>query len=238
MTKHDSDLQYRDHVVPEVFFVPPKTNVKNEETPLKQGIYSRGLKRLIDTVCVLLGAPLIVPLVGIFSLAVFIQDRKNPFFKQLRVGRGGHIYTMWKLRSMVPQADTLLQTYLEGNAEACAEWASTQKLKKDPRVTPLGRFMRAASLDELPQLWNVLNGSMSLVGPRPILPEQGHLYPGTAYYTLRPGITGLWQVSSRNEASFADRALFDDQYALKISFFTDLRLLLKTVQVVWRATGY
>ena len=114
----------------------------------------------------------------------------------------------------------------------------TQKLKNDPRVTKIGQLMRKASLDELPQLWNVLAGEMSLVGPRPMMPEQKNLYPGKAYYSMRPGLTGLWQVSQRNASSFASRADFDTSYAGQLSLRTDLGIIFATVGVVLRGTGY
>jgi exopolysaccharide production protein ExoY len=114
----------------------------------------------------------------------------------------------------------------------------TQKLKEDPRITPVGRVLRKISLDELPQLFNVLTGDMSLVGPRPIMVNQKALYPGQRYYDLRPGLTGLWQVSDRNECSFAGRSRFDDIYHRTMSFGIDLRIIGQTVSVVFRGTGY
>lgn len=139
---------------------------------------------------------------------------------------------------MIVNADAQLETYLASDPTARAEWDSTQKLKVDPRITRFGRILRKSSLDELPQLWNVLKGDMSLVGPRPMMPCQRDLYPGSAYYRLRPGITGPWQVSRRNESTFADRARFDTDYDRTLSLGTDIGLLISTVRVVVRATGY
>jgi lipopolysaccharide/colanic/teichoic acid biosynthesis glycosyltransferase len=138
---------------------------------------------------------------------------------------------------MILDADQKLETYLASDPAARAEWDEKQKLVHDPRITRVGRLIRKSSLDELPQLLNVLMGDMSLVGPRPMMPDQRALYPGRAYYDLRPGITGPWQVSERNETSFADRARFDDKYHHDLSLATDLRLLGCTVKVVLRATG-
>lgn len=194
-------------------------------------------KRLFDTLIVLLSVPVVLPIVLFLALLVAL-DGGRPFYSQKRIGKGGRLYTMWKLRSMVMDADEKLEAYLAGNPVARAEWDETQKLKNDPRITRLGRFLRRSSLDELPQLWNVLNGDMSLVGPRPMMVSQRDLYPGQAYYAMRPGITGMWQVSERNESSFADRARFDAQYERVLSFGTDIRLLAATVRVVLRATGY
>ena len=138
---------------------------------------------------------------------------------------------------MVPNADAILDRYLNDNPEAKREWDLHQKLKHDPRVTTFGRFLRKSSLDELPQVLNVLVGDMSLVGPRPMLPEQQSMYPGSAYYLLRPGITGFWQISDRNNCSFSKRAFYDAMYARSVSLSTDLRVLAKTLVVVFRGTG-
>jgi lipopolysaccharide/colanic/teichoic acid biosynthesis glycosyltransferase len=145
---------------------------------------------------------------------------------------------MWKLRSMVPDADAKLAAYLDSDASARREWDAYQKLTNDPRITPLGVMLRKSSLDELPQLWNVLKGDMSLVGPRPMMPEQRSMYVGDAYYKLRPGVTGLWQVSDRNATTFARRAEYDTDYERKLSLATDLMVLAATVGVVLRGTGH
>jgi lipopolysaccharide/colanic/teichoic acid biosynthesis glycosyltransferase len=203
----------------------------------RSGLYRKGMKRCLDLLLVLLGAPVVGLIV--LSLALLVaRDGGSPFYSQKRVGRGGRIYTMWKLRSMVTNADRKLEAYLASNPAARAEWDETQKLKNDPRITRFGRLLRKSSLDELPQLWNVFKGDMSLVGPRPMMPDQQSLYPGSAYYNLRPGLTGIWQVSERNNSTFADRARFDTQYDRELSLGTDLRLLIATAHVVMNATGY
>lgn len=202
-----------------------------------QRLYRQGIKRTLDVVLCLMMAPFVGLIVLVLALLVAL-DGGNPFYSQLRVGRNGRLYRMWKLRSMVTDADARLEACLAACPDARAEWHSTQKLKNDPRITRLGQMLRRASLDELPQLWNVLRGEMSLVGPRPMMPEQRALYPGQAYYALRPGITGIWQVSQRNASSFADRAVYDARYHGQVSLGTDLRLLLATVRVVLRGTGY
>jgi lipopolysaccharide/colanic/teichoic acid biosynthesis glycosyltransferase len=194
------------------------------------------LKRALDIVLVLVAAPVVVPFVALLALLVSREGGK-PFYTQDRVGKGGRIYRMWKLRSMVVDADSKLAAYLAENPAARAEWDHSQKLRRDPRITRLGAFLRRTSLDELPQLWNVLRGDMSLVGPRPMMPSQKTLYPGEAYYMLRPGITGLWQVSARNESGFAARASYDSEYDRTLSFATDFRLLVATLRVVRRGTG-
>ena len=201
------------------------------------GIYRGNVKRVLDIVLVLLAAPIVVPVVMIIALMV-MRDGLSPIYWSERVGRYGRMFRMMKLRTMVHDAHGCLDAYLATDPQAAAEWAETQKLKVDPRITAFGRLLRKTSLDELPQLWNVLIGEMSLVGPRPMMPEQRKIYPGSAYYALRPGVTGPWQVSDRNDSSFAKRADFDLDYARNLSFMNDLRLLGRTVVVVLRGTGY
>ncbi|MGP6089043.1 sugar transferase [Antarctobacter jejuensis] len=199
-------------------------------------LYRDVFKRSLDVLLVLLTALPVLLLVSVFAL-IIARDGHSPFYFQKRIGRNGRSFYIWKLRSMVPDADKKLQAYLDRNPAARAEWDRRQKLRHDPRITAVGRVIRKTSIDELPQLWNVLRGDMALVGPRPMMPCQQDLYPGTAYYALRPGITGYWQVSVRNESSFAQRAGFDTAYLKQLSFLNDLRVLLKTVRVVLRGTG-
>ncbi len=201
------------------------------------GIYRNLFKRFFDLTAVLISSIVVVPVIGILSLLVAL-DGSSPFYWNDRVGRRGKTFRMLKLRTMVPNADAMLEDYLSQNAEARLEWNSTQKLKSDPRITRVGRFLRKTSLDELPQLWNVFTGDMSLVGPRPMMPSQRALYSGMAYYALRPGITGPWQVSDRNESEFSKRAEHDTHYNETLSLPTDLMLLFKTVRVVIKGTGY
>lgn len=205
---------------------------------LKRPIYVHyGVKRAFDVAAVLLSAVFVFPLIALIA-AIVALDGHNPFYTQKRVGRNGRTFRIFKIRTMVHDADVLLDTYLNENPDAKLEWETTQKLKDDIRITRIGRILRKASVDELPQLLNVLNGSMSLVGPRPMMLCQESLYPGTAYYRLRPGITGFWQISERNNCSFQDRAHYDAAYEQQISLSTDLRVLWRTVAVVLRGTGY
>ena len=201
------------------------------------GLYRSGGKRALDIILILAALPVIVPLIGLLAACIAL-DGGAPFYRAGHVGLFGRQFRMLKLRTMVPHADKLLREHLANNAEANQEWQSTQKLRNDPRVTRLGRFLRKTSLDELPQLWNVLAGEMSLVGPRPMLPEQRGLYSGLAYYSLRPGLTGPWQVSDRNQSGFCKRAEYDTEYYAKLSVATDIGLLIKTIGVVFRGTGY
>nr|WP_076445095.1 sugar transferase [Roseivivax lentus] len=198
--------------------------------------YRLYVKRALDVALVLIAA--LPALLMILPIALVIAaEGAAPFYGQKRVGRNGRVFRMWKLRSMVPNADEMLHAHLEQNPQAAAEWRMHQKLRDDPRITPLGRIIRKTSLDELPQLWNVLKGDMSLVGPRPMMLEQRAIYPGAAYYAMRPGITGFWQTSERNESSFVERAAYDADYLRKLSFATDIKVLLRTVRVVMVGTG-
>lgn len=201
------------------------------------GLYANYLKRALDILVILLAVPILVPVVLLLALLVR-SDGGPAFYVQDRVGRNGRIFRLWKLRTMVVDADRRLADHLAQNPAARAEWHETQKLKNDPRITRIGRILRKTSLDELPQLWNVLRGEMSLVGPRPMMPDQQELYPGREYYRLRPGLTGFWQISDRNHGAFVGRAHFDADYAARLSFATDLVVLMRTVRIVLRGTGY
>lgn len=199
--------------------------------------YRDHVKRVLDIALILAGGIVVLPVVVVMAALVAL-DGHNPFYTQTRVGKGSRRFKIFKIRTMVPNADKMLEEHLAKNPELKAEWDATQKLKNDVRITTVGRILRKTSLDELPQLWNVLNGSMSLVGPRPMMLDQQALYPGQSYYRLRPGITGFWQISDRNDCEFRDRAVYDDQYDKKISLWTDLSVLARTVRVVVRGTGY
>lgn len=194
------------------------------------------VKRGLDIAATLVLAPFALFIVGVLALFVSM-DGGSAFFGQQRIGKDGRIFKLWKLRTMVPNAEQRLEAYLRENPAARLEWDRTQKLSGDPRITRLGVYLRKYSLDELPQLFNVLRGDMSLVGPRPIMPEQRQYYSETAYFDMRPGLTGLWQVNGRNDCSFAERARHDTRYALSMSFATDIRILLMTPAVVIRGTG-
>ncbi|MDJ0860544.1 MAG: sugar transferase [Dinoroseobacter sp.] len=214
----------------------PVSAFPSASTP-KPSFYSRTGKRAFDVAAVLLSAPFVVPIVLVLAILVAL-DGHNPFYWQRRVGRKGRSFQLLKLRTMVVNADAKLEQYLSKNPDARAEWDAHQKLKNDPRITLFGRILRKSSLDELTQLWNVLKGDMSLVGPRPMMESQREMYPGTSYYRLRPGITGPWQISDRNACSFRRRASFDEAYAREVSLRSDLYYLGQTVFAVARCTGY
>lgn len=210
---------------------------KELEKTAGSSAYRERYKRVFEFSLVLLAFPACAVLIAIMALLA-MTDGSNPFFVQHRVGRNGRVYRMVKIRTMVVNAERKLSEYLEANPAALLEWTTTQKLKNDPRVTAVGRLLRKTSLDELPQLWNVLKGDMALVGPRPMMEDQRGLYPGLCYYKMRPGITGPWQISERNMSAFADRAWYDSEYFKNVSFGYDLSILFRTFAVVLRGTGY
>lgn len=197
-------------------------------------------KRLLDLLVLIALAPVALPLT-VLILVVTALEGGQPLYSQLRVGQGGRLFRCWKVRTMVRDADRVLAEILQQDGALAREWHRNQKLARDPRITRFGALLRRSSLDELPQLWNVLAGHMSLVGPRPFTPEQQEMYqagaPDTAYYRLLPGITGLWQVSRRNLGSFGERAHYDSRYHADLGLLTDLRILWNTAFVVLRATG-
>nr|WP_322786410.1 sugar transferase [Pseudophaeobacter arcticus] len=200
--------------------------------------YALAGKRLLDLALVLLALPVALPIILLSAVMLWLESGL-PFYSQDRLGQHGKSFRIFKLRTMVRDADARLQSFLESDPELRHEWETTQKLKHDPRITRVGRFLRMTSLDELPQLWNVATGTMSLVGPRPMLPEQLSLYgEATAYFAVKPGITGVWQVSTRNESSFASRAKADADYLRQMGLQQDLSLIWRTVGVVAKGTGY
>ena len=230
-------MEVRSRVVGDPDFDQPPVLVRDKwRVHGRLGLYRRAAKRWFDVAIVILALPIVVPVILVL-VGLLKASGHSPFFAQERVGLGGNTFTLWKLRTMVPDAEARLGEYLSKSEMARHEWETYQKLAHDPRITAFGQFLRKSSLDELPQLWNVLRGDMSLVGPRPMLLQQQELYPGTAYYMLRPGLTGTWQISDRNQSTFAKRAEFDADYERNLSFGTDFKILLATVGVVLRATG-
>ncbi len=201
-----------------------------------KSIYRDHFKRGVDIFLVLMAALLVAIILGVCAFLV-AKDGGSPFYHQTRIGRFGKTFKMWKLRSMVANADEALEAHLVNNPSARGEWNRNQKLRNDPRITKIGHILRKTSLDELPQLWNVLKGDMSLVGPRPMMVDQQALYPGSAYYALRPGLTGFWQVSVRHESSFAERAQYDAEYLSKVTLAQDISVMWKTISVVTKGTG-
>ncbi len=200
---------------------------------------NRLLKRALDLTLVLAASPIIVPVVAVIALLVKCTSKGPIFFTQLRVGHNCKLIRVWKVRSMVVNADAVLQELVRTDPAIRDEWNKYQKLANDPRITWVGKYLRRLSLDELPQLWNVFIGEMSLVGPRPITEPQIPLCGSTIalYARLQPGLTGMWQVNGRASTTFAERMLNDEEYARNWSLWMDIDILLKTIGVVVSGHG-
>lgn len=197
------------------------------------------LVRLADLVLAAVLLTAFLPLILFAALCVFASDGASPLFVQRRLGRGGTPFACLKLRTMAPNADRRLAALLAADPAARTLWQSRQKLVHDPRITPLGRFLRLTSIDELPQLVNILVGDMSLVGPRPIVAAEVGRYGRrfAAYCDHRPGLTGLWQVSGRSRAGYPRRLACDRLFARRRSLGLYLRILAATVPTVLLARG-
>ena len=202
--------------------------------------FARFIKRAADILIVTLTAPIWVPLCALLGLAIWLEDRASPMFIQERIGHYGEKFRTWKFRTMHPNAEEILKRELAANPALEAEWAVDCKLRNDPRITRVGRFLRKTSLDELPQCWNILLGEMSLVGPRP-LPE--YHYEQLPHQTralrdrVRPGLTGLWQVSGRSESGTKGMERWDAYYVRNWSVWLDIVIMVRTIRVVLSAKG-
>ena len=199
----------------------------------------RFLKRAFDLILITLLMPILLPLIGVIWLAIKLSSGGDVFFVQERMGRRATKFRCCKFRTMHPNGNEILEAYLAAHPDQREEWNRNFKLKNDPRVTWVGRILRKTSLDELPQLFNVLRGEMSLVGPRPLLESELPRY-GTAYASyvqMVPGITGLWQISGRSNTTFDERAEYDEYYVRNWSPWLDIYILGCTIKVVMRCEG-
>ncbi len=197
------------------------------------------IKRLVDLALIVVSLPLVLPALGVIALAIKLDSKGPIFYSQNRVGHNGKEVRMWKFRSMVMDAEQVLSAYLAQDEKLRTEWQLNFKLKHDPRVTRVGNFLRRTSLDELPQIWNVVRREMSLIGPRPITADEISLY-GDDYYIYQqvlPGMTGMWQISGRNDLSYQERISLDVYYVQNWSIWLDIHILLHTVIVLLRAKG-
>ena len=198
----------------------------------KQNIAYRFVKRIIDVLAGIVGVVLLIPImIVVEALRIIKKENDGPlFYTQLRIGKNGRQFKMYKFRSMCMNADEKLKEYLQENEEARKEYKKYKKLRCDPRITKVGKVLRATSLDEFPQFINVLKGDMSLVGPRPYLPreqkEMGEYYIGIT--KVKPGITGPWQIKGRSKITFEDRLKMDFEYTNKSSLLRDAKILVKT----------
>ena len=201
----------------------------------------RVVKRTFDILAVLIISPFLLVVMGLIAIAIQLStNTPGPvFFSHRRIRGHGEFFSMWKFRTMCVNSSEVLDKYLAMHPEARAEWRNTHKLKNDPRVTKVGSFLRRTSLDELPQFWNVLSGSMSLVGPRPIVAAEVEKYGDcfVDYCSVKPGITGLWQISGRSKVTYAERVQLDRRYTREWSLAGDFRILVRTVTSVVNQDG-
>jgi Undecaprenyl-phosphate galactose phosphotransferase WbaP len=199
----------------------------------------QGIKRFIDLASILVSLPALIPLFALIGLAIKLDSRGPVFYSQKRVGHNGREIRMWKFRSMVLNAEQVLETYLAQEPSLREEWEQNFKLKHDPRITRVGNFLRRTSLDELPQLWNVVRREMSLIGPRPIVTDEIPLYKDDfeIYKQVLPGMTGMWQISGRNNLPYEERVSLDVYYVQNWSIWLDIHILIHTVITALQGRG-
>jgi Undecaprenyl-phosphate galactose phosphotransferase WbaP len=201
--------------------------------------WQKALKRIVDISIVLLSSIFVLPLIAVISIIIRLDSQGDIFFSQTRMGKNGRPFKMWKFRTMHPNAAQMLQQYLENDPKLHEEWKNHQKLKNDLRITRVGRILRKTSMDELPQLWNILKGEMSMVGPRPIFADDIQHYGDhyKFYCQLLPGLTGYWQINGRSDTCYEKRVAMDNYYFRNWSIWLDIYILARTVLVVLRGQG-
>ncbi len=223
-----NNLASRAHIIP----LNPPLDYKIKHIPIK-----RGFDLLFSLSCLFIGAPIYL----LIALLIFLTSPGKVIYSHERMGRGGKIFRCYKFRTMYADADQRLKEILANYPLLREEWERTYKLKKDPRVTPFGSFLRKTSLDELPQFWNVLKGDLSVVGPRPVVKQEVEKYFGVKAYkilSIRPGLTGPWQVSGRSDIScYQTRLQLDEYYVDHQSFLLDLKLIAKTIPAMLFSKG-
>lgn len=212
-------------------------NVEKEKISYHMYLF---LKRIFDLVFSFLAIMFLIPLVIIIKIIYVINGDFEPvIFSQLRIGKNGKLFKFYKFRSMIPNADNYLKEYLKNNKEAAKEYKINKKLKNDPRVTKVGKFLRDTSIDELPQMINIFKGDMSLIGNRPYLPREkedmGNYYKEIV--KTKPGLSGLWQVSGRSNLTFKDRLKLESYYSNNLSLWLDIKIFFKTIFVVLKKNG-
>ena len=208
-------------------------------TSIKQNIYL-GIKRTFDIVVALIGCMALLPLMAIVKLCNVISGDLNPiFYKQKRIGKNGKFIYIYKFRSMVPNADEVLKEMLKKSPERRKEWEENQKFEHDPRITKIGNILRKTSLDEVPQMINVLKGDMSLIGPRPLIEGELDSHNGNheIYESARPGITGWWACNGRSATTYEERLRLEYYYVKNMSLMLDIKCVIKTVLAVIKKDG-
>lgn len=215
-------------------------NIMKKETTNKKVLYKL-TKRIIDIIGSIIGILILIPTTLIIYLArkVLKEDKGPLFYEQLRYGKNGKVFRLYKFRSMCIGADKKLKEYLENNDEAREEFEKTHKLQNDPRITKIGNFLRKSSLDELPQMINILKGDMSFVGPRPVVEKEVEEY-GTnkdKFLSVRPGLTGYWQVNGRSNTTYEERMKMELYYVDNCSLWLDIKIFFKTFITVFKKEG-
>ncbi len=198
------------------------------------------VKRAFDICFSLISLILCIPLFLVIGIAIYSSSRGKIIYSHERIGRGGKPFRCYKFRTMYPDAEVRLEEILKNNPEKLEEWEQTHKLKDDPRIIPVGAFLRKTSLDEFPQFWNVLKGDLSIVGPRPVVQEEVTKHLGMKapkILSVRPGLTGIWQVSGRSDTSYITRIELDEKYVDSHSFLLDLKLIAKTIPTMISSKG-
>lgn len=228
--------------VKELQITPEIENIEDKISKNKNmTLIERGIKRLVDIVAGLIGVIALIPItIVIFIARKILKEDDGPiFYDQLRIGKNGKHFKLYKFRTMVVGADEILEKYLEENEYARKEFEENHKLRDDPRITKLGKFLRKTSIDEIPQLFNVLKGDMSLVGPRPIVdvevPKFGNKIE--VIHSVKPGITGYWAVNGRSNTSYEERVKMETFYVENYSLKLDLQIILKTIKTVLKKEG-
>ncbi len=196
-------------------------------------------KRAFDFSASSIAILLLMPMFLLLALILAMTQGRPIFIRHKRIGQSGQSFDCLKFRTMVKNADLVLKEHLEQNPQSRDEWKATRKLKQDPRITPVGKILRQSSVDELPQLINIIRGEMSIVGPRPIVREEIAYYGESfsRYTKVRPGLTGLWQVSGRNDVSYQTRVQMDVRYVEQFTLYSDMVIIMKTIPAVLRSSG-
>lgn len=200
---------------------------------------AQGFKRMMDIFICSLSLPVVLPVSMLLAGLIRLDSKGAPLYRQERVGKDGKPFQIYKFRSMYANADAILEEMLNNDAELASEWRQNRKLKNDPRLTRIGHFLRKTSLDELPQIWNILKGEMTLVGPRPIVEFEKEKYGKyyEEYCQVKPGLTGLWQTSGRNDTTYSQRVAHDHYYINNWSPQLDLWIMAKTIPVALSGRG-
>lgn len=215
--------------------------IKKEKTKTNKKIMYNFIKRTIDAIGALIGIIILIPATIIIYLArkILKEDKGPLFYEQLRYGKNGKVFRLYKFRSMCIGADKKLKEYLENNEEARKEFEKTHKLQNDPRITKIGNFLRKTSLDELPQMINILRGDMSFVGPRPVVEKEVEDYGKNKekFLSVKPGLTGYWQVNGRSNTTYEERMEMELYYVDNCSLWLDIKIFFKTFITVFKKEG-